>query len=459
MATKPSSVYTFATDLNFSSGPAIGQPVKVAPVGATQGFVPGDGIEAESPNYMLNINGQWVTDWLVLGSSAAGEDAHLVETNSNGRIAVAKALLGGHTTDGGPSVTISPPVGGGVTLDITGDAGINFAVGVSNGGSGAGLRSVHTGTGIAIQGLAIGTDNDAIEGTGTGTGRGVVGVGGGTGDGVAGTGGVTSGAGVRGTAGSVVGTGVLGIGGAGASSIGVDGQAGASGPATGVRGLSDASASTLGTGVLGQAQGSGVGVRATATDGYGLLVFSDVLSPVSASTRFEPQDTEPSGAHAEGDFYTNLTNNLAWYRDDGGFKALHVSLGGHDHGFDSRAGTNHDDNDEHGGPSFYAVAQVVNKVTADIKVRVEISLGGTAASTTITVRIRRGNDETGTIIATRLLTLTTTTASPQSRICSITIVDAAIAAGTHDYQVTVERTSGAVIYYTGLNSVEAEIVS
>lgn len=322
MATKPSSTFTFATDATFSSGPASGEDTKAPPTGAAQGFVPGDGIESPGMNYLLNICGQWVTNWLALGSSAAGEDAHLVETDANGAVTIARGTFGGHSV-AGPSLTVTSSASG-ASLVVTG-GGSNFGMTVNNGGGSlAALRATGTGTGYALEGLALGTDNTAIRGSGTGSGHGVLGEGGATGDGVQGESGATSGAGVRGTAMAAAGTGVIGIGFAAAASLAIDGQAGHA-DATAVRGLTDASATATGVGVQGTGQGSGVGVRASAADGYALVVVGDLTAPVSAAVRIAPQNAEPSGTDAEGDLYADSTDNQLHYRDDVGFRTLHQS--------------------------------------------------------------------------------------------------------------------------------------
>lgn len=97
MATKPSGdvTFTWATDVNFSSGPAVGNPTKVDPAGWTvvaQGAVPGNGIVAEFTNKVRNVLGQW-TGWLDSGSFAGGVDAHLVETDVDGRAELEHAIV------------------------------------------------------------------------------------------------------------------------------------------------------------------------------------------------------------------------------------------------------------------------------------------------------------------------------------------------------------------------------
>lgn len=88
MPTKPSETFTCATDANFSSGDAAGQPTKVNPPGfpnCAQGVgTPGAPAVPEYLHKLLNITGQWVSDWLNVGSAAGAEDAHLVETDATG---------------------------------------------------------------------------------------------------------------------------------------------------------------------------------------------------------------------------------------------------------------------------------------------------------------------------------------------------------------------------------------
>ena len=303
MATKPSATFVLATDANFGSGPASGNPTKLPHPTSAQGYIPGNGIEPESVNYLLNICGDWVSNWLALGSSANDETAHLVETTAAGVINVFRGIFGAGA--GGGTALSATSNASGAAASFTDTVG-NFAVVATAGGSLAGVRGTNTGTGAGVEGLALGTDNNGVKGTGTGAGHGVLGTGGATGHGVDGVGGATSGAGVRGTGGAAGGTGVLGIGFAASSSLAVDGQAGHD-DATAVRGLTTGTASASAAGVLGFGQGAGVGVKAQAADGYALLVVGDLTAPVSASMRVAAQNAEPSGTDAEGDLYTTAS--------------------------------------------------------------------------------------------------------------------------------------------------------
>jgi len=87
---KPSTVPTWATDANFTSGPASGYPTKTTPPGApnvAQGNVPGEGAAGTFINWILNIICDWI-GWLNAGSSAGAADAHLVETDASGNTKV-----------------------------------------------------------------------------------------------------------------------------------------------------------------------------------------------------------------------------------------------------------------------------------------------------------------------------------------------------------------------------------
>jgi len=113
---KPATEPTWATDANFSSGPASGQPTKVTPAGApnvAQGFVPGEGAAGEFVNWILNLVCSWI-GWVADGSSAGAADAHLVETDSNGETKV----RGIRTLDGAGSY-----------IEVSGTTGVQYRQG------------------------------------------------------------------------------------------------------------------------------------------------------------------------------------------------------------------------------------------------------------------------------------------------------------------------------------------
>lgn len=315
MPTKPIVQFTFATDANYLSGPALGNPTKIIPGDLNQGYVPGDGIVAEWENYLLNICGEW-TVWLIGGSSLGAEDAHIVETNSSGATALAALdVTGGAATSTGIYAVGS--LGAGPATGVTGQ-GIAAGPGIDglggNGGTsgagdaftgGFGVRGF-SGTGAGTAGvLGVGNSSGTHAGGlfigGSSGGRGLEATGVGTSSGALFTGGATNGAGLIAIAGGTAG-------------VGVSGQ-------------SNALGTTAGAGVLGTATGDATGVSATATDGYGIVAQSDTTSPTRAALRIIPQNADPS-TPAEGDFvyrsdldelriYQNSRYQSVWSTPDG----------------------------------------------------------------------------------------------------------------------------------------------
>lgn len=88
MATKPSVVPTWATDTNFTNGPAavIGTPTKVAPSAGVraEGWIPNTAPGAQHENYEKNLIGQWL-DYLDDGQLTG---PHQVTSNSVGNVAL-----------------------------------------------------------------------------------------------------------------------------------------------------------------------------------------------------------------------------------------------------------------------------------------------------------------------------------------------------------------------------------
>jgi len=88
MATKPTDTFTWATDTNYTTAPDTGTATKVNPTGwpaVAEGFIPGTGAIAVMMNKVLNVLGQW-TGWLNSGSSAGVADAHIIESDSVGKV-------------------------------------------------------------------------------------------------------------------------------------------------------------------------------------------------------------------------------------------------------------------------------------------------------------------------------------------------------------------------------------
>ena len=98
MASKPGATFTYATNLNYSTGPASGSLTKISDPAPANGVIPGDPVIAEYFNYQINACGQWITDWLAFGSPAGAEDAHLVETDTFGATKTAFLQVGSGVT-------------------------------------------------------------------------------------------------------------------------------------------------------------------------------------------------------------------------------------------------------------------------------------------------------------------------------------------------------------------------
>ncbi len=198
MATKPSVTFTFATDLNFSSGVASGQPTKIAAPTPAQGFVPDTGIIPEYVNNVFNILGDW-TGWLDSGTSAAATEARIVETDANGEAFIAAVDLGGTafanaalTVNENTAQTITSifnnSVSGGtaITVNATDVGGFGSAVSINQFGIGTGVSIVSGGVGLSVSadnqqpgirafGSTTGTGGAGVVATGGGTdGHGVV---------------------------------------------------------------------------------------------------------------------------------------------------------------------------------------------------------------------------------------------------------------------------------------------
>lgn len=155
MPVKPATTYTFATDPNFSSGPASGFPTKIVPGSLAQGFIPGNGINAEWVNYLFNLTGTWITDWIALGSSSADLDAHVIETDVNGKASIAALALGGTASASLPLEVDSNAATN--TAEVSHGGASGFAALISSGSTNAGVRSIQFGSGPAFEGINIGT--------------------------------------------------------------------------------------------------------------------------------------------------------------------------------------------------------------------------------------------------------------------------------------------------------------
>ena len=288
MATKPIVSFTFASDANFASGPATGFPVKIVPPAPAQGHVAGAPVVSEYVNYHTNILGGW-TVWLLAGSSAAGLDAHLVETSATGTSTVAAAALGG-TASGTIALVVASNTGATsaaatFTNNSTGFGAVATAIAAL-----AGLRGVNTGTGPGLEGLALGTNNPGVKGTGAGTGPGAALTGGATGPGATCTGGASGAYGAN-CVGTGAFAGLYATGGPTADEA-ILGEA-SSNTQLGVHGKTTAAATTATAAIYGEGLGSADGLRATAEQGYALYAQGDSTSPQRASMRVGPQNADP----------------------------------------------------------------------------------------------------------------------------------------------------------------------
>jgi hypothetical protein len=200
MATKPGTFFTHATLLKYSVGPAFGFDTKLPVPDIPNGYVPGQGVSAEQVNQQMSIIGDWLTNWLILGSAVAGLDAHLVETNGSGETRVATGIFGG-TLAAGPGLVVTENAGiqsmtvfnskpNGNALEIGATSTIAAAI-VTNNGVGPGLTVDSVG-GEGARVTAGGSLTGGVFTGGPGGGTGVTGIGLGTGhglNGVAGPGG------------------------------------------------------------------------------------------------------------------------------------------------------------------------------------------------------------------------------------------------------------------------------
>jgi len=153
--------------------------------------VPGVVIAAENHNFIGNICGQWISNWLDLGTFNADLDAHIVETDSSGATGLAVLTVGG-TAAGATALSVSANGGAtGSAISVTNSLN-GFGVNAFSTGIRAAIRATCTGTGAAFETLGVG-----------GSGPGIISTGGSVGAGATGgvfTGGGTDGHGVEATA-------------------------------------------------------------------------------------------------------------------------------------------------------------------------------------------------------------------------------------------------------------------
>lgn len=309
MPTKPGITYVFATNATYTTGPFFSLANKAVPADIPNGFVPASDIDAESTNYMLNVNGLWITDWISQGTSAADLDAHIVETDANGQAEIGVLAVGNTASGFGPlTVTSNSGAPATPTAEFI-NLNTSTAVSATTGGpSASAILGQQTGGGPGVTGLSSAGGGTGVTGFGNGAGHGVSGTGGATGNGVRGISG-GSGSGVYGDGGAATAAGVTGLGGT-IAGVGVVGTP-QDDDSSGVQGETTGTSTTLASAVRGITAGgdaAGVTGNASAGNGYGVVAWADETSPQRAPLRIVPQDDDPSSPQ-EGDLTYNSTTD------------------------------------------------------------------------------------------------------------------------------------------------------
>ncbi len=262
---------------------------------AASGYTPETPILNENLNEYLARIADW-SQWVEAGSLLADEDAHIVESDDDGEVNIARLVLSGHGT-AGPTLLIGAS-GSGASIDVTGPGGALFGMTIGNGGTAAALRATQTGTGPALEGQGAGTNNDGVKGTPAGTGRGVYGV----------------------SANSAASFGVYG------ETVHNDG--------IGVRGKLPATAGANSAAVQGVGENLGSGVLASTVagaNGYALFVFPDATAPLRAGIHIAGQDADPITTQA-GDLYYHSGEGQLKLRRTGQVEGIWTTGDGFVHG-------------------------------------------------------------------------------------------------------------------------------
>lgn len=321
MPTKPANVEEWASDAVYTNGPYAGQDTKVTipPSVAAEGAIPGDDdpMAAEHFNDYFSRMSRLVR-WLYLGSSAGEADAHVLESDTDGRLNL--HLLTVHPKTAGIVEALDVLIdqaGAQSGVAIRNETAFSEALYVTNtgastanaidagGGDNAYAILAHPAGGMSGGGLfasasvgwtAItgqGADGEyAIRGLGTNTGFG---------------GRFTAGANATHALeadGVTNGTGIFAYGGT-ASGAGVYGEArDASSPA--LYGASKSTANTSGVGVLGEGRGDGSGGRFynTTGDGYALAITGTIgtRAPLFIGSRTsDPANTSQGQVNVRSD--------------------------------------------------------------------------------------------------------------------------------------------------------------
>lgn len=127
MATKPLVLpRAWASNALYTTGPFIGQPQKVDPgVGvAAEGHRPGSlfPTAAEHENYQQDRITAWIRDWVFFGTSTTAQNAHIVETNANGRAGLHGLTVFDSLDETAVDITGSNTLAPTMTVTCAGDA-------------------------------------------------------------------------------------------------------------------------------------------------------------------------------------------------------------------------------------------------------------------------------------------------------------------------------------------------
>jgi len=170
MPTKPTDTFLLATNEFYATGPFVGDKTKEAPP-VPDGYVPGVVIAAENHNYIGNICGQWISNWLDLGTFNADLDAHIVETDASGATGLAVLTVGG-TAAAATALSVSANSGSGSAAASVNNSLGGFAIIGSTNGASAAIRGTCQGTAPGVEGLATGGSGPGVRGTGGTSGAG-----------------------------------------------------------------------------------------------------------------------------------------------------------------------------------------------------------------------------------------------------------------------------------------------
>lgn len=300
MATKPTFAppqFGLGVGGLYTAGARSGDPTTLAIPDSINGYTPGVIIEPESFNYYIGLHIlNWVTNWLALGSNAAGLTAHVMETDASGLNSTAAMQIGGTSHPSAlAAFTVTNNSGSGASRAILASATTNVAIEASNASltngaivadnssTGPAFKATPSGGGVGIEIECLITNSIAARFTGFGTGAGLV------------------------SRGGVNGIGMQGIGGDSTAFPGAQGIADHP-DANGTEGVTKLAANAGAAGIKGLGRGNGNGVLGEADDGYG--VIAEVTGTERAPLRVVPIAAEPASTFAGDIWPDSTTNNL-----------------------------------------------------------------------------------------------------------------------------------------------------